>query len=123
AHLSRRPEQCGDGRYPRHNRIGGGNPAGARQAGAAAEAAAGRVTMSKAMTMTLDEFRHLLDTAGSDVSRWPEAARTRGERLIETDAAALRAYENARRLDALIESSVRRGDQVQEAASGRALAA
>ncbi len=55
--------------------------------------------------MNRERFQDLLDIRGSDLATWPGADRIAGERLIASDPGAARAFEEARRLDGLIEHS------------------
>jgi hypothetical protein len=51
-------------------------------------------------------FQELLDCRGSDLATWPEADRLAAGRLIASDPSAAGAYEQARRIDRLIQGSL-----------------
>ena len=56
--------------------------------------------------MTLERFLELLDTCGSGLATWRAADRIAAERLIASDPAAAKAFEEARRFDGLIRRSL-----------------
>jgi hypothetical protein len=58
--------------------------------------------MRKALAMKIARFRRLLDTYGSDLSRWPPLPVQAARRLISSDPVAARELAIARHLDALI---------------------
>jgi hypothetical protein len=59
--------------------------------------------------MNRDRFQDLLDSHGSDLLAWPVADRIAAERLIASDPTAAEAFEEARRLDRLIQHSLTSG--------------
>ena len=56
--------------------------------------------------MTLERFLELLDRYGSGLAAWPDADRIVAERLIASNPAAAKAFEEARRFDSLIRRSL-----------------
>jgi len=52
--------------------------------------------------MNIAQLQQLLDVHGTEPSAWPAALRRAAEDLINSDAAASRAYQHARRLEGLI---------------------
>ena len=56
--------------------------------------------------MTHERFQDLLDSRGSDLAAWPDADRIAAERLIASDPGAAKAFEEARKLDRLIQRSL-----------------
>jgi len=71
--------------------------------------------------MKLDDFRHMLDVYGADLSHWPAMAQADAVRLIDADAVARRALDETRRIDALVAQATRRDDSVAGDAASRAL--
>lgn len=53
--------------------------------------------------MTLDRLQELLDRCGSDLSQWAVEHRAAAERLIASDPAAAKIFEEATRFERLIE--------------------
>jgi len=74
--------------------------------------------------MNRDRFQDLLDSCGSDLATWPNTDRIAAERLIASDPAAAKAFEEARNLDRLIQLSLREGapEGGHEAIASRILA-
>ena len=64
--------------------------------------------------MTLDDFTLLLETFGTDLGRWPEAARTPGRELVAATPEARARHEAAAALDRLFLL-----DRAREAAPAR----
>jgi hypothetical protein len=77
--------------------------------------------------MRISRFRRLLDTYGSDLSRWPPLLLQAAQRLVSTEPAAARELAIARHLDALIVGYMQRGPtgtaQARDAMARRTLAA
>ena len=73
---------------------------------------------------TLDRFQEFLDSRGSDLATWPNVDRIAAERLIASDASAAKAFEEARRIDRLIQRSLGTGagEGDHEAIAARVLA-
>ena len=64
--------------------------------------------------MTLERFQERLDRYGSGLAAWPAADRIGAERLIASDPAAAKAFEEARRFDSLIRRSLGAGGTESE---------
>ena len=54
--------------------------------------------------LTLARFRELIDAYGATPARWPEAERAAAERLLQSDAQAVRLLAEAEPLDAWLDS-------------------
>ena len=83
--------------------------------------------MRKALAMRIARFRRLLDTYGSDLSRWPPLLIQPAQRLVSTDPAAARDLEIARHLQVLIAGYMQRDPtgtvEARDAMARRTLAA
>jgi len=58
--------------------------------------------VTKDLTMRIARFRHLLETLGPDLSRWPAEHAAAARRLVSADPASARELEAARRLEVLL---------------------
>lgn len=69
----------------------------------------------------MEQFEESLSRLGSDLARWPAAARTAAEALVATDSGAATLHRQAQRLDALLGEAVK-PVPFDSAAMGRVMA-